>query len=370
MTTQHDERAELPPLPEIDPHSHPEPRTFKWTENEIDWIKEYAHKYACTALLAADSRAGGEVVAYIVPTANAMQDGSMEDGPDYLEWADEASEYEKKIGMPLYTRPAPAEPQAVAKGWKLVPVEPTAEMLKAADDGDDEYTLRNFGPDCQRVMQGPYDHYVAMISASPAAPAQPQAQSATLRQCTNPDSAGPEGAKPCSYPDCKCPTETPCLQGRAQPQAQGEPEAWALKFPGDNRLNLSTVFDTEIEAREYRGTCVTAGIEIVPLITVQSHREAFEAVRLANVEAKQMWDMLYADYKAQKEALAQHRSALKECVEALKLAMHWAGPAMERDMRSPSNSQWMVEKTQAQEDSIYAAITHANQVLGRKEGVV
>lgn len=217
---------------------------------------------------------------------------------------------------------------------------------------------------------GEMQSVTAMLSAPPAAPAQPQAQSATLRQCTNPDSAGPEGAKPCSYPDCKCPTETPCLQGRAQPQAQGEPEAWALKFPGDNRLNLSTVFDTEIEAREYRGTCVTAGIEIVPLITVQSHREAFEAVRLANVEAKQMWDMLYADYKAQKEALAQHRSALKECVEALKLAMHWAGPAMERDMRSPSNSQWMVEKTQAQEDSIYAAITHANQVLGRKEGVV
>lgn len=65
MTTQHDERAELPPLPEIDPHSHPEPRSFKWTENEIDWIKEYAHKYACTALLAADSRAGGEVVAWL-----------------------------------------------------------------------------------------------------------------------------------------------------------------------------------------------------------------------------------------------------------------------------------------------------------------
>lgn len=123
MTTQHDERAELPPLPEIDPHSHPEPRTFKWTENEIDWIKEYAHKYACTALLAADSRAGGEVVAYIVPTANAMQDGSMEDGPDYLEWADEASEYEKKIGMPLYTRPAPAEPQAVAH-WQPIETAP------------------------------------------------------------------------------------------------------------------------------------------------------------------------------------------------------------------------------------------------------
>lgn len=66
---------------------------------------------------------------------------------------------------------------------------------------------------------------------------------------------------------------------------------------------------------------------------------------------------------ARGESLAKYRAALEECVEALKLAMHWAGPAMERDMRSPSNSQWMVEKTQAQEDSIYAAITNANQVL-------
>lgn len=67
--------------------------------------------------------------------------------------------------------------------------------------------------------------------------------------------------------------------------------------------------------------------------------------------------------QSHREAVARHRAALVACVGALKLAMHWAGPAMERDMRSPSNSQWMVEKTQAQEDSIYAAITHANQVL-------
>lgn len=67
--------------------------------------------------------------------------------------------------------------------------------------------------------------------------------------------------------------------------------------------------------------------------------------------------------QSHREALAQHRAALVACVGALKLAMHWAGPAMERDMRSPSNSQWMVEKTQAQEDSIYAAITQANELL-------
>lgn len=34
----------------------------------------------------------------------------MEDGSDYLEWADEASDYEKRVGTPLYTAPQPAKP--------------------------------------------------------------------------------------------------------------------------------------------------------------------------------------------------------------------------------------------------------------------
>jgi hypothetical protein len=36
--------------------------------------------------------------------------------------------------------------------------------------------------------------------------------------------AQPAQAKQCNYPDCKCPTENPCLKGLAQP-AQ-EPVAW------------------------------------------------------------------------------------------------------------------------------------------------
>ena len=68
-------------------------------------------------------------------------------------------------------QPAPSPAPA---GWKLVPVEPTEEMLKAADDGDDAYTLRCFGPGVQRVMQGPYDHYCAMLDAAPTAQADTQ----------------------------------------------------------------------------------------------------------------------------------------------------------------------------------------------------
>ncbi len=76
------------------------------------------------------------------------------------------------IGITLaYSHPTAPQPVAVPAGWKLVPVAPTPEMVQAANDGDDEYTLRGFGPGVQRVMQGPEDHYVAMLSAAPQPPA-------------------------------------------------------------------------------------------------------------------------------------------------------------------------------------------------------
>lgn len=59
--------------------------------------------------------------------------------------------------------------QAAPDGWKLVPVDPTEKMLDAAHEGDREYTLRVFG-DVMTVMQGPHDHYVAMLSAAPPPP--------------------------------------------------------------------------------------------------------------------------------------------------------------------------------------------------------
>lgn len=51
-----------------------------------------------------------EPVAWVVPTSHATQDGSMEDGPNYLEWAADVSDHEKKIGTPLYTAPLNREP--------------------------------------------------------------------------------------------------------------------------------------------------------------------------------------------------------------------------------------------------------------------
>ena len=74
------------------------------------------------------------------------------------------------------TTPPNASPAAaVPEGWKLVPVEPTKEMLVAAIAADKEYQRRMGVTDSFSV--GPYDHWVAMLSSSPAAPAvEPQSQ--------------------------------------------------------------------------------------------------------------------------------------------------------------------------------------------------
>jgi hypothetical protein len=56
--------------------------------------------------------------------------------------------------------------KAIPPGYVVVPSDPTDEMLDAAHEGDRQYTMRNFG-DVMTVMQGPYDHYVAMLEAAP-----------------------------------------------------------------------------------------------------------------------------------------------------------------------------------------------------------
>jgi len=57
--------------------------------------------------------------------------------------------------------------QPVPEGFVLVPVEPTEEMMKAADESDREYTMRNFGTRHPVIQGGAYDHYIAMLAAAP-----------------------------------------------------------------------------------------------------------------------------------------------------------------------------------------------------------
>lgn len=52
-----------------------------------------------------------------------------------------------------------------AEGWKLVPAEPTEEMIKAADDANADYRTVNLRP---QTALGPEAVWSAMIAATPA----------------------------------------------------------------------------------------------------------------------------------------------------------------------------------------------------------
>lgn len=69
------------------------------------------------------------------------------------------SDYKAAIGRNLYTTPpAPVVPP----GWKLVPVEPTQEMCKAA--------IYNTNADCDGDWAATVGNYRAMLTAAPEAP--------------------------------------------------------------------------------------------------------------------------------------------------------------------------------------------------------
>ena len=120
---------------------------------------KYETRVLWTAPITPPAAPQGEPVAWI--------DGSGH--PRHLSYRQSAQEH--RLYGPLRPLVAvdikqPAAP-SVPTGWRLVPVQPTEEMLAAAHDGDREYTLRNFG-DVMTVQQSPYDHWVAMVAAAPS----------------------------------------------------------------------------------------------------------------------------------------------------------------------------------------------------------
>ena len=80
-----------------------------------------------------------EPVAYVCPSSHVTADGSMEDGPDYLEWADEASDYEKRVGTPLYTAPQPAKRVLTDEEIDALPWEPSYGNPMTLNDGLREF---------------------------------------------------------------------------------------------------------------------------------------------------------------------------------------------------------------------------------------
>lgn len=150
MTTQHDERAMLI-----------ERLTFLAnSDSGLSVIAQDTCRKAA-ALLAADGQAGGEAVAWQTrnrychkwePCSKAFYDefrfGKETHGVEVRE---------------LYA--THHQPQAVAQGWKLVPVEPTQKMISAAWQQ---------GSGGGWDMEGPEPIYRAMLDASPAEPAAAQ----------------------------------------------------------------------------------------------------------------------------------------------------------------------------------------------------
>lgn len=80
-----------------------------------------------------------------------------------------AADAEAILQYVLTSAAPPAEPHIPA-GWRLVPCEPTREMLAAADAADREYTDRQFGREIPTLPVGGFDHWCAMLEAAPEPP--------------------------------------------------------------------------------------------------------------------------------------------------------------------------------------------------------
>lgn len=88
---------------------------------------------------------------------------------------DEHEAYEGEYTVPLYAAPQPKAEQGpvqVPEGWKLVPVEPTKEMLDAVVTTVDVHLL---GADAEMQYR---EDWAAMLAAAPEAP-QPRRQPLT-----------------------------------------------------------------------------------------------------------------------------------------------------------------------------------------------
>jgi len=90
-----------------------------------------------------------------------------------------------------FHRPAQTEqqPVAVPEGWKLVPVQPTAEMLAAV-------TTSTFEPLRQEAMKMAREDYQAMLYAAPIAQTEQQPAYVECRECTDCGHVGINDAHP------------------------------------------------------------------------------------------------------------------------------------------------------------------------------
>lgn len=119
-------------------------------------VESFIDAYVDRLIARIDAERGKEAVAWALFSEN----GNIRIWTSAPEEVRRLAEDQGMTLSPLFLSPT------IPEGMALVPVEPTEEMLKAADDGDREYTMRNFGADMPTVPQGAYDHYCAMLAAA------------------------------------------------------------------------------------------------------------------------------------------------------------------------------------------------------------
>lgn len=170
MTTQHDDRADLV--------LRVEELTKRFSEGWHDGIKIDATDIATlseAAALLADGKAGGEaqrVCAEVYQVVGSLlSDLGVFETEHASKVLDNLSQarlvHDDVLPWPSFERHPRS--QAVAQGWKLVPVEPTKEMIVAGYAGDFDHVCgHDIGEDGAREI------WAAMLSASPAAPAAAQ----------------------------------------------------------------------------------------------------------------------------------------------------------------------------------------------------
>lgn len=123
---------------------------------------------------------------------NAPEDIRLDRQGGVYIWANaEAAWFAWKARSALDTRPAQTEqqPVAVPEGWKLVPVQPTAEMLAAV-------TTSTFEPLRQEAMKMAREDYQAMLYAAPIAQTEQQPAYVECRECTDCGHVGINDAHP------------------------------------------------------------------------------------------------------------------------------------------------------------------------------
>lgn len=93
--------------------------------------------------------------------------------------------------------------------------------------------------------------------------------------------AQPAQAEQCKYPDCKCPTENPCLKGLAQPEQ--EPKSVTYKEVADamNKLRKGTVEQRQIAAEmEYKKLYATPPQRPWVELTAEEILDLFDATNV------------------------------------------------------------------------------------------